>query len=57
MACPLWATVDFSLDLRFHRVTFKKCVNQCRQTKWRQRSEKNVACCHNCAANALQEAF
>ena len=40
MACPPWATVDFSLDLMFHRVTFKNCVNQCRQTKWRQRSEK-----------------
>ena len=28
--------------LKFHRVKFKNCVNQCKQTKWGQRSEKKM---------------
>ena len=31
----------FSLDPRFHRVTYKSCANQCKQRKWQQRRRKN----------------
>ena len=48
---------NVALHPRFHRVTFKNCANQYKQTEWRQRSEKIVGCCHNFAPKALQEAF
>ena len=48
---------NVALHPRFHRVTFKNCANQYKQTEWRQRSEKVAGCCHNFAPKALQEAF
>ena len=51
----------FSLDPKFHRVTFKNCAKLA-QTKVNKpngdsEAKKIVGCCHNFATRALQEVF
>ena len=47
---PIATMWHFSLDPRFHRVTYKNCANQCKQTKWQQRSGKNRSAMRTCVA-------